>query len=67
MSFDNKAYDYYYDKTPVTSSNKNVHVVFSPTVNVTTNSDNPYEIADVSKDKIRQYFEEFIEEADLAS
>nr|DAS80708.1 MAG TPA: minor tail protein [Caudoviricetes sp.] len=67
LSFDNKAYDYYYDKTPVTSSNKNVHVVFSPTVNVTTNSDNPYEIADVSKDKIRQYFEEFIEEADLAS
>lgn len=67
LSFDNKAYDYYYDKTPVTSSNKSVHVVFSPTINVTTNSDNPYEIADVSKDKIRQYFEEFIEEADLAS
>ena len=67
LSFDNKAYDYYYDKTPVTSSNKSVHVVFSPTINVTTNSDNPYEIADVSKDKIRQYFEEFIDEADLAS
>lgn len=59
--------DEFYNKAPITKSGKSIHVIFSPTINVTTNSNEPHEIAEVSKNKIREYFEEFIDEVEFAN
>lgn len=56
------------DKTWGTASNINTKTyIFSPSIEIHTSSDKPEEIADVTKNKVKDWFEEWIDDADIAS
>ncbi len=56
-------------KTFTTTSNvsSNKSYVFSPKIEMHTSSDSPEEVAEITKNKIKNWFEEWIDDCDIAS